>query len=76
MSTPEYRLSTHEIRQLEKYARQSVGTCSRVRCVALAMIASGVCIEVVSSITRKNKYTIKNWFMQYMAEGVDSLGLR
>lgn len=73
MKASEYQFSIYEIRQLEKYARQSIGTCSRIKCIAISMIASGACIDAVSLRTGKNKYTIKNWFVHYVAEGLDSL---
>ncbi|MDM8515038.1 helix-turn-helix domain-containing protein [Desulfobacterales bacterium HSG16] len=73
MKASEYQFSIYEIRQLEKYARQPVGSCSRIKCIAISMIASGVCIDAISLRTGKNKYTIKNWLVQYMAEGLDSL---
>jgi len=68
-----YNFSESEIEILNKYRDQQNDTRLKVRFIALLMIAGGIDITSVASITGKTVNTINNWLRQYISEGIDSI---
>ncbi len=68
-----YSFSESEIEILNKYRDQQNDIRLKVRFIALLMIAGGIDITSVASITGKTVNTISNWLQQYISEGIDSM---
>lgn len=68
-----YTFSDEEIERLHKYRDNQPDARLNSRFIALLMLAKGIDLKDISSITGKSIKTIENWFHQYHTRGIDSL---